>query len=510
MPRVFISYRRADSAAFCGRIYDLLRQRFKRRDIFKDVDSIPPGADFPSFIEQTLTRSDVTLVVIGPRWLGSTELAASRLADPADFVRIEIETALRLGLAVLPVLVDGATMPAAEALPESLRPITRLNALVVRNDPDFHRDMQRVVSALQAIPAHKVEAAPRWMYRARDAISGPPSHGEPSHATLPTAPDEGVVGASVEPITVAAPTMASLATLTTRESPTDSSSPKQRAPARRLSRRAAAMAAVALTLVAAVALAGILHGLTIGAGASSLSAGALATQSARAAATSEARAFATWSAQGAKVTAITPGYSVAAPGCSDSHWLPAPPPSVGPACEGAASTLTGNGNPSAIITQVNKTSDSYSIQITISRLAGVAGLTLTGSDMYPYWDASAISPPLGQPHIISLERNAAGLQWTLWGINGGDIKMGSGSVATQDTYTIVVRSTSQHWTIAINGEQKFDTFCGNDNGGYLCGNMSSTPAALSAVELDLYSNGSFSVPTSADTVTFSAFSLKAS
>lgn len=155
IPRVFISYRRADSATFSGRIYDHLTQALGRREVFKDVDDIPPGVDFPSYIGQTLSHSDVLLAIIGPQWLAAAPGEAPRLLDPADFVRVEIASGLRLGLTVIPLLVDGATMPAAEALPEELRPLTRLNALVVRNDPDFRRDMERVLTAVRAGPSRR-------------------------------------------------------------------------------------------------------------------------------------------------------------------------------------------------------------------------------------------------------------------------------------------------------------------------------------------------------------------
>ena len=153
MAKVFISYRRADSAASSGRIYDRMVVRFKRRNIFKDVDNIPAGVDFGAYIQQSLRQCAVMLVVIGPHWLDTRATDGSRrLDDPADSVRIEIETALRLGLTVIPLLVEGAPIPAADQLPASLREVARLNALPVRNDPDFARDMERVIAAVQHAP----------------------------------------------------------------------------------------------------------------------------------------------------------------------------------------------------------------------------------------------------------------------------------------------------------------------------------------------------------------------
>jgi hypothetical protein len=150
MAKVFISYRRADSAAFSGRIYDHLISKFGRKNVFKDVDDIPAGVDFGDYIQTSLRQCAVELVVIGPQWVTSLKPNGERrLDDPADFVRIEVETALNLGLTVIPVLVENASMPGAEDLPESLHRLARINALSVRHDPDFTRDMERVIASLE-------------------------------------------------------------------------------------------------------------------------------------------------------------------------------------------------------------------------------------------------------------------------------------------------------------------------------------------------------------------------
>lgn len=147
--RVFISYRRADSATFTGRIYDRLVMEIGRSNVFKDVDDIPAGVDFAQYIQDSLRQCAAALVVIGPQWLKVRGVSGSRrLNDSQDFVRLEIETAFRLRLSVIPLLVDGAVMPAPKDLPEPLRPLVKLNALQVRNDPDFARDMEHVIAGL--------------------------------------------------------------------------------------------------------------------------------------------------------------------------------------------------------------------------------------------------------------------------------------------------------------------------------------------------------------------------
>jgi hypothetical protein len=147
--RIFISYRRADSADVTGRIYDRLAGHFGESAIFKDVDSIPAGIDFKEHLEKAVGKCRIFLVVIGDEWLEARDsLNNNRLQDPRDFVRIEIEAALNRNIRIIPLLVRGASMPAEEQLPPSLRKLVYRNAIPVRPDPDFHRDMDRLISAI--------------------------------------------------------------------------------------------------------------------------------------------------------------------------------------------------------------------------------------------------------------------------------------------------------------------------------------------------------------------------
>jgi hypothetical protein len=151
-PAIFISYRRADSADVAGRIYDRLVMHFGELAIFKDVDSIPLGIDFKEHLEKAVGECKIFLVVIGDEWLGATESGRkTRLQDPADFVRIEVEAALsRKDILVVPLLVRGASMPAEKKLPPSLQKLIYRNAMQIRPDPDFHRDMDRLIEAIES------------------------------------------------------------------------------------------------------------------------------------------------------------------------------------------------------------------------------------------------------------------------------------------------------------------------------------------------------------------------
>lgn len=144
--KIFISYRRADSADVSGRLYDRLSDHFGEENVFKDVDSIPFGVDFRDYIESMIAVCSVLLVVIGRQWLGSGK---SRLEDPHDFVRLEIEAALKRKIRVIPVLVQEAGLPAEESLPSSLKALAYRQSTRVRSDPDFHRDVDRLIDGLE-------------------------------------------------------------------------------------------------------------------------------------------------------------------------------------------------------------------------------------------------------------------------------------------------------------------------------------------------------------------------
>jgi hypothetical protein len=147
---IFISYRRTDSADVAGRIYDRLVGKFGKSLIFKDVDSIPLGFDFKEYLGRHVGECDVLLAIIGDRWLDTHDSSGRRrLDDPTDFVRIEIESALDRNIPVIPLMVRGASMPREEDLPPSLRKLVYRNGIPIRSDPDFHRDMDRLISALE-------------------------------------------------------------------------------------------------------------------------------------------------------------------------------------------------------------------------------------------------------------------------------------------------------------------------------------------------------------------------
>ena len=148
--RIFLSYRRKDSQDIIGRIYDRLVRDFGDVAVFKDVDSIPLGVDFRTHIAMQLENCEYFLAVIGKDWLRITgEDGMRRIEDAKDHVRLETQVALKKGIPVIPVLVRGAQVPAAADLPADLQDLSFRNGLSVRPDPDFHRDMDRLVSQIK-------------------------------------------------------------------------------------------------------------------------------------------------------------------------------------------------------------------------------------------------------------------------------------------------------------------------------------------------------------------------
>src|SRR6185503_14582287 len=158
MPGVFISYRREDSAGFAGRLADDLGEVFGPDSIFMDVTGIAPGIDFRKAIEQKVGDCTAAVVVIGPSWIGG-EAGTARLHNATDFVRIEVAAALKRDIPVIPVLVDGATMPSAQELPADLEPIVWRNAVELRH-ARWDADISVLIAALAKFLPRKSASPP--------------------------------------------------------------------------------------------------------------------------------------------------------------------------------------------------------------------------------------------------------------------------------------------------------------------------------------------------------------
>jgi hypothetical protein len=127
-PQIFISYRREDSIAYAGRIYDHFASHFGKDNIFMDIDTLQPGVDFVDVLQDAVGACDVLLAVIGKDWLTlKDEQGNLRISNPEDWVRLEIAAALERDIRVVPVLVGGARSPRASDLPEQISRLAHAN-----------------------------------------------------------------------------------------------------------------------------------------------------------------------------------------------------------------------------------------------------------------------------------------------------------------------------------------------------------------------------------------------
>jgi uncharacterized membrane protein YeaQ/YmgE (transglycosylase-associated protein family) len=148
---IFISYRRDESAGYAGRIADRFSEYFGEERVFRDIDSIEPGIDFAEAIESAVGSSEVLVAVIGRNWLTAEDAAGhKRLDNPDDFVRLEIAAALKRNIRVIPLLVQGASMPGTNELPDDLAPLGRRNAFEL-HDSSWTADIQRLTSTLERV-----------------------------------------------------------------------------------------------------------------------------------------------------------------------------------------------------------------------------------------------------------------------------------------------------------------------------------------------------------------------
>jgi hypothetical protein len=157
--KMFISYHRSDARCIAGRLSDTLEVYFGDERVFRDIESIEDGADFGNVIEESLQTADAVIVLIGPDWLTlQDDNGQRRIDDPEDWGAQEIAVAMQLKKPVFPVLVENASMPRTEELPEKLRPLTRYNAIPISDDR-WKTDVERLAKIISfEIPSERKKA----------------------------------------------------------------------------------------------------------------------------------------------------------------------------------------------------------------------------------------------------------------------------------------------------------------------------------------------------------------
>ena len=165
MPRLFLSYRREDTAGYAGRLSDGLTSRFGRSQVFRDIDAIPAGVNFVKNTDEAIAACDYVLLLIGDKWLSAGAKAGGRrLDDPDDFVRREIEAAISGDVPLIPVLVEGAQMPSAAELPPTIGSLAYVNALEL-TDKRWEYDFNKLIGAVSGKSSGRaVPGLPRRLY----------------------------------------------------------------------------------------------------------------------------------------------------------------------------------------------------------------------------------------------------------------------------------------------------------------------------------------------------------
>jgi hypothetical protein len=165
--RIFISYRRSDSAAIVGHIYERLAARYRPESVFRDINKMPLGRNFYDHIKEELSGCDVVLVVVGPQWLSTDAQGHSRIQQADDPVRLEVEAALASGAIVIPVLVEGAAIPKVANLPENLKQFPALAGTRVHVE-DFDAHIERLIRSIDEILEQRGKSIayfPAWALR---------------------------------------------------------------------------------------------------------------------------------------------------------------------------------------------------------------------------------------------------------------------------------------------------------------------------------------------------------
>ena len=194
---VFVSYRRDDSPDATDRLTIELRRELGADSVFLDIDDIEIGARFARVVEEWVGRCDVLLAVIGPDWLDARDdEGGRRLDDPSDYVRLEIEAALRRDIRVVPVLMNGARLPKRDQLPQTLAPLVEYNAIeLTRRHWDI--DVDELIAGLQRLadpPA--ADAAQRRRSHGSAAPEKPP---DPEAVATPAVPAAAPTGSRGQP-----------------------------------------------------------------------------------------------------------------------------------------------------------------------------------------------------------------------------------------------------------------------------------------------------------------------
>jgi hypothetical protein len=173
---IFISYRAGDDAYAAALLDERLSQVFGTDQIFRASRSIMPGKSYTTAIMQALNACDVLLAVIGPTWTGRIKEAGTRPEHRSpDWVRTEIETALRRDIRIIPILLSRVPRLEADELPADITDLAYRQYLRFEHR-NVDRDIVQLVAALND-EYHPSRAVARRLQTASRGVmppTGPP------------------------------------------------------------------------------------------------------------------------------------------------------------------------------------------------------------------------------------------------------------------------------------------------------------------------------------------------
>ena len=151
--KIFLCYRREDTKGFARGIYQSLAGKYGQEQVFRDIDSTPAGVRFSTWIESRVGQCSVMIVLIGNAWSSAKDQHGQRRLDlPKDWVRHEIETALKRGIPIIPVRVEGAPIPSEDELPPSIADLTGFQSAEV-TDSRWDFDVGLLIQAIDSLIA---------------------------------------------------------------------------------------------------------------------------------------------------------------------------------------------------------------------------------------------------------------------------------------------------------------------------------------------------------------------
>jgi TIR domain/FHA domain len=176
---VFVSYRRGDCAGYATLLHQRLVERFGTSRVFRDVDDLRPGTNFVVRIESAVGSCALLIALIGKDWAGPLPNGQRRLDQPDDFVRLEVATALQLGIRVIPMLVQNVPMPQEEDLPEPLKPLANRHALQMDDSAVENSINKLITEVARTIGDTGRQSSPAPFYNGSGPEESDPTHKEP-------------------------------------------------------------------------------------------------------------------------------------------------------------------------------------------------------------------------------------------------------------------------------------------------------------------------------------------